>query len=67
MFQLNQLQGELEEEWRGKSERALASAREQQARDAAELTEQRDALELRLAQLQDKVPQPSHLTPGTFS
>ncbi|XP_046904362.1 FK506-binding protein 15 isoform X2 [Hypomesus transpacificus] len=52
--QLNQLQAELEEEWRGKSERALASAREQQARDVAELTEQRDALDLRLAQLQDK-------------
>ena len=58
MFQLNQLQAELEEEWRGKSERALTSAREQQARDVAELTEQRDALDLRLAQLQDKVPQP---------
>ncbi|XP_062310428.1 FK506-binding protein 15 isoform X2 [Osmerus eperlanus] len=52
--QLGQLQAELEEEWRGKSERALASAREQQARVVAELTEQRDALDLRLAQLQDK-------------
>uniref|UniRef100_UPI003AAE6BBD FK506-binding protein 15 n=1 Tax=Centroberyx gerrardi TaxID=166262 RepID=UPI003AAE6BBD len=52
--QLSQLQVELEEEWKGKCERALASAKEQHGRETAELTEQRDAVEQKLAQLQDK-------------
>uniref|UniRef100_A0A8C7TK84 peptidylprolyl isomerase n=1 Tax=Oncorhynchus mykiss TaxID=8022 RepID=A0A8C7TK84_ONCMY len=53
--QLAQLQAELEEEWKGKCERALASANEQQGREMAELAEQRDILEQRLTQLQEKV------------
>ncbi|XP_036791577.1 FK506-binding protein 15 isoform X2 [Oncorhynchus mykiss] len=52
--QLAQLQAELEEEWKGKCERALASANEQQGREMAELAEQRDILEQRLTQLQEK-------------
>ncbi|XP_053181784.1 FK506-binding protein 15 [Scomber japonicus] len=52
--QLSQLQAELEEEWKGKCEQALASAKEQHSREAAELTEQRDTLQERLTQLQEK-------------
>ncbi|KAG7480512.1 hypothetical protein MATL_G00056910 [Megalops atlanticus] len=52
--QLAQLQAELEAEWRGKCEQALSQAREQQARELAELSEQRDTLEHRLTQLQEK-------------
>ncbi|XP_029533561.2 FK506-binding protein 15-like isoform X6 [Oncorhynchus nerka] len=52
--QLAQLQAELEEEWKGKCEQALASAKEQQGREMAELAEQRDILEQRLTQLQEK-------------
>ncbi|XP_029493358.1 FK506-binding protein 15-like isoform X3 [Oncorhynchus nerka] len=52
--QLAQLQAELEEEWKGKCEQALASAKEQQGRQMAELVEQRDTLEQRLTQLQEK-------------
>ncbi|XP_064210415.1 FK506-binding protein 15 isoform X2 [Anguilla rostrata] len=52
--QLAQLQAELEAEWKGKCEQALASAKEQQARELADLAEQRDAAEHRLAQLQEK-------------
>uniref|UniRef100_A0A4W5P855 peptidylprolyl isomerase n=1 Tax=Hucho hucho TaxID=62062 RepID=A0A4W5P855_9TELE len=52
--QLAQLQGELEEEWKGKCAQALASAKEQQGREMAELAEQRDTLEQRLTQLQEK-------------
>ncbi|XP_036382664.1 FK506-binding protein 15-like isoform X2 [Megalops cyprinoides] len=52
--QLAQLQAELEAEWKGKCEQALSQAREQQARELAELSEQRDTLEHRLAQLQEK-------------
>lgn len=54
MLQLSQLQVELEEEWKGKCEQALASAKEQHSREAAELTEQRDALQEKLTQLQEK-------------
>ncbi|XP_053480083.1 FK506-binding protein 15 isoform X2 [Ictalurus furcatus] len=52
--QLAQLQADVEREWQAKCERALASAREQQNREVTELTEQRDTLQLKLAQLQDK-------------
>ncbi|KAM9476296.1 FK506-binding protein 15 isoform 2-T2 [Clarias gariepinus] len=52
--QLSQLQADVEREWKAKCERALASAREQQHRDVTELTEQRDTLQLKLTQLQDK-------------
>lgn len=55
VLQLSQLQAELEEEWKGKCERMLASAKEQHKRELAELTEQRDALQDKLTQLQEKV------------
>lgn len=52
--QLSQLQSELEEEWKGKCEQMLASAKEQHSRELTELTEQRDALQDKLIQLQEK-------------
>ncbi|XP_041718560.1 FK506-binding protein 15 isoform X2 [Coregonus clupeaformis] len=52
--QLAQLQAELEEEWKEKCEQALASAKEQQWREMADLAEQRNTLEQRLTQLQEK-------------
>ncbi|XP_040897863.1 FK506-binding protein 15 isoform X2 [Toxotes jaculatrix] len=53
--QLSQLQAELEEDWKKKSEQMLASAKEQHRRELAELTEQRDALQDKLTQLQEKL------------
>lgn len=55
MLQLSQLQAELEEEWKGKCEQMLASAKEQHSRELTELTEQREALQDKLTQLQEKV------------
>lgn len=55
VLQLSQMQAELEEEWKGKCEQMLASAKEQHSRELAELTEQRDALQDELTQLQEKV------------
>ncbi|XP_047656071.1 FK506-binding protein 15 isoform X2 [Tachysurus fulvidraco] len=52
--QLAQMQADVEREWQAKCERALASAREQHTRQMIELTEQRDTLQLKLSQLQDK-------------
>ncbi|XP_032371886.1 FK506-binding protein 15 isoform X2 [Etheostoma spectabile] len=52
--QLSQLQAELEEEWKGKCEQVLASAKELHSRELAELTEQRDALQDKHTQLQEK-------------
>ncbi|XP_063051269.1 FK506-binding protein 15 isoform X2 [Engraulis encrasicolus] len=52
--QLSQLQAELEQEWQAKCDQSLAAAKEQQGRALAELTEQRDGLELKLTQLQEK-------------
>ncbi|XP_040011066.1 FK506-binding protein 15 isoform X2 [Xiphias gladius] len=52
--QLSQLQAELEEDWKGKCEQMLASAKEQHRRELVELTEQRDALQDKLTQLQEK-------------
>ncbi|XP_069022255.1 FK506-binding protein 15 isoform X2 [Embiotoca jacksoni] len=52
--QLSQLQEELEEEWKGRCEQKLASAKEQHGRELAELTEQRDALQDKMSQLQEK-------------
>ncbi|XP_029999073.1 FK506-binding protein 15-like [Sphaeramia orbicularis] len=49
-----QLQTELEEEWKGKCEQAVAVAKEQHRREQSELTEQRDALQDKLNQLQEK-------------
>uniref|UniRef100_A0A8C8MKA7 peptidylprolyl isomerase n=1 Tax=Oncorhynchus tshawytscha TaxID=74940 RepID=A0A8C8MKA7_ONCTS len=63
--QLAQLQAELEEDWKRKCEQALASAKEQQGREMAELAEQRDILEQRLTQLQEKVNNLTHIIPYT--
>ncbi|XP_076587173.1 FK506-binding protein 15 isoform X2 [Chaetodon auriga] len=52
--QLSQMQAELEEEWKGKCEQTLASAKEKHSRELAEVTEQRDALQDKLTQLQEK-------------
>ncbi|XP_017551783.1 FK506-binding protein 15 isoform X1 [Pygocentrus nattereri] len=52
--QLAQMQADVEREWQAKCEQALASAREQQSRQLSDLTEQRDALQLKLTQLQEK-------------
>ncbi|KAM4577290.1 FK506-binding protein 15 isoform 2-T2 [Odontesthes bonariensis] len=52
--QLYQLQVELEEEWKGKWEQMLALAKEQHSRELSELTEQRDTLQDKLTQLQEK-------------
>uniref|UniRef100_A0A8C7JAG2 peptidylprolyl isomerase n=1 Tax=Oncorhynchus kisutch TaxID=8019 RepID=A0A8C7JAG2_ONCKI len=62
---LYRLQAELEEEWKRKCEQALASAKEQQGRQMAELVEQRDTLEQRLTQLQEKVNSLTHIIPYT--
>ncbi|KAM9744696.1 FK506-binding protein 15 isoform 1-T1 [Menidia menidia] len=52
--QLSQLQVELEEEWKGKCEQTLALAKEEHSRELHGLTEQRDALQDKLTQLQEK-------------
>ncbi|XP_036954294.1 FK506-binding protein 15 isoform X1 [Acanthopagrus latus] len=52
--QLSQLQAELEEEWKRKCEQMLASTKEHHSRELAELTEQREALQDKLTQLQEK-------------
>lgn len=60
VLQLSQLQAELEVEWKGKCEQMLASAKEQHSRELAELTEQRDALQDKQTQLQEKVDKITH-------
>lgn len=55
VLQLSQLQADLEEEWKGKCEQMLTSAKERHSRELAELTEQRDALQDKFTQLQEKV------------
>ncbi|XP_028851489.1 FK506-binding protein 15 isoform X2 [Denticeps clupeoides] len=52
--QMVQLQAELQQEWQLKCDQALALAREQQARQVTELTEQKDNLQHKLSQLQEK-------------
>ncbi|MGH0168028.1 UNVERIFIED_CONTAM: hypothetical protein FKN15_062576 [Acipenser sinensis] len=53
--QLALLQAELEAEWQGKCDRSLAAVKEQHSRELAEVTEQRDSLQERVAQLQGKL------------
>ncbi|KAI3372659.1 hypothetical protein L3Q82_022705, partial [Scortum barcoo] len=53
--QLSQLQVELEEEWKRKCDQMLASAKEQHGRELAELMEQKEALQDKLTQLQEKL------------
>ncbi|XP_028270423.1 FK506-binding protein 15 isoform X2 [Parambassis ranga] len=52
--QLSQLQTELEDEWKRKCDQTLAATKQQHSREVAELTEQRDALQDKLTQLQEK-------------
>uniref|UniRef100_A0A8C0ZJY8 peptidylprolyl isomerase n=1 Tax=Cyanistes caeruleus TaxID=156563 RepID=A0A8C0ZJY8_CYACU len=52
--QLSVIQAELESQCEAKCERALASAKEQHARQCQELCEQRDSLQHQLAQLEEK-------------
>ncbi|XP_016529671.1 FK506-binding protein 15 isoform X4 [Poecilia formosa] len=52
--QLSQLQAELEEEWRKKSEQMLAVAKEQHRRELSELVESKEALQDQLTRLQEK-------------
>ncbi|KAM9394502.1 FK506-binding protein 15 isoform 2-T2 [Pholidichthys leucotaenia] len=52
--QLSQLQAELEEEWKKKCKQMLVLEKEQHSRELTEVTEQRDALQDRFTQLQDK-------------
>ncbi|XP_041854882.1 FK506-binding protein 15-like isoform X1 [Melanotaenia boesemani] len=52
--QLSQLQTELEEEWKGKCKQMMDVANEQHHRELSEVTEQRDALQDKLTQLQEK-------------
>ncbi|XP_022065529.2 FK506-binding protein 15 isoform X2 [Acanthochromis polyacanthus] len=52
--QLSQLQLELDEEWKRKCDHMLTSAKEQHRGELAELTEQRDELQDKLSQLQEK-------------
>ncbi|KAM4889615.1 FK506-binding protein 15 isoform 3-T3 [Sylvia borin] len=53
--QLSVIQAELESQCEAKCERALASAKEQHARQYQELSEQRDSLQHQVAQLEEKV------------
>ncbi|KAM9858783.1 FK506-binding protein 15 [Aulostomus maculatus] len=54
-----QLQAELEDEWKRRCEHALGLAKEQNSSEIAKLTEQRDALEEKLTELQEKVQKQS--------
>ncbi|XP_066057655.1 FK506-binding protein 15 isoform X2 [Chamaea fasciata] len=53
--QLSVIQAELESQCEARCERALASAKEQHARQCQELCEQRDSLQHQLAQLEEKL------------
>lgn len=55
VFQMCQMQTELEEEWKERSRQALASAKEHHSAELAELAEHRDLLQEQLAELQQKV------------
>uniref|UniRef100_A0A665W3Z8 peptidylprolyl isomerase n=1 Tax=Echeneis naucrates TaxID=173247 RepID=A0A665W3Z8_ECHNA len=52
--QLSQLQTELDEDWKRKCEQMLASAKDQHSTELADVTEQRDALQDKLTQLEEK-------------
>ncbi|KAK2837101.1 hypothetical protein Q5P01_014313 [Channa striata] len=52
--QLFQLRAELEDVWKGKCDQMLASAKEQHSRELADLREQRDAVQDKVTQLQEK-------------
>ncbi|KAK7933277.1 hypothetical protein WMY93_004173 [Mugilogobius chulae] len=52
--QMSQLQVELEEEWKVKCDQALTVARQKHSREMSEVSEQKDALQDQLKQLQEK-------------
>ncbi|XP_022614861.1 FK506-binding protein 15 isoform X1 [Seriola dumerili] len=52
--QLSQLQAELDDDWKRKCEQMLASAKEQHRRELIDLSEQRDALQDKMTQLEEK-------------
>uniref|UniRef100_A0A8C3XDB6 peptidylprolyl isomerase n=1 Tax=Cyanoderma ruficeps TaxID=181631 RepID=A0A8C3XDB6_9PASS len=58
--QLSVLQAELESQCEARCERALASAKEQHARQCQELCEQRDSLQHQVAQLEEKLTALKH-------
>ncbi|XP_032933423.1 FK506-binding protein 15 isoform X2 [Catharus ustulatus] len=58
--QLSVIQAELEAQCEAKCERALASAKEQHARQCQELCEQRDSLQHQVAQLEEKLTALKH-------
>ncbi|KAG2455910.1 FKB15 protein, partial [Polypterus senegalus] len=53
--QLALVQAELESEWQSKCDRLVSAAQEEHSRAVAELTEQKDALQEKVTQLEDKV------------
>uniref|UniRef100_A0A4W3J1G0 peptidylprolyl isomerase n=1 Tax=Callorhinchus milii TaxID=7868 RepID=A0A4W3J1G0_CALMI len=53
--QVGAMQGELEAEWKARSERLLTVAKEQHGQQCRELCEQRDSLQHRFSQLEEKV------------
>ncbi|KAM8796667.1 FK506-binding protein 15 [Eudromia elegans] len=53
--QLALIQAELESQWEAKCERALASAKEQHVRQYQEVCEQRDSLQEKVSQLEEKL------------
>lgn len=60
VFQMCQVQAELEEEWKERCRQALASAKERHGAELAELVEHRDLLQEQLSELQQKVRTWSH-------
>ncbi|XP_007898373.2 FK506-binding protein 15 isoform X1 [Callorhinchus milii] len=53
--QVGAMQGELEAEWKARSERLLTVAKEQHGQQCRELCEQRDSLQHRFSQLEEKL------------
>ncbi|XP_039632093.1 FK506-binding protein 15-like isoform X2 [Polypterus senegalus] len=53
--QLALVQAELESEWQSKCDRLVSAAQEEHSRAVAELTEQKDALQEKVTQLEDKL------------
>ncbi|XP_025905075.1 FK506-binding protein 15 isoform X1 [Nothoprocta perdicaria] len=58
--QLSLIQAELESQWEAKCERTLASAKEQHVRQYQEVCEQRDSLQEKVSQLEEKLAALKH-------
>ncbi|XP_010217286.1 PREDICTED: FK506-binding protein 15 [Tinamus guttatus] len=58
--QLSLIQAELESQWEAKCERTLASAKEQHVRQYQEVCEQRDSLQEKVSQLEEKLTALKH-------